>query len=75
LVMNVKMIDVNDGNFWAVFDAEFELTASDTVKKEASLINSRVFKWAYELPAHKYRYMSRKHSDVLKKPKIQKKNK
>ena len=75
LIMNVKMIDINDGNFWAVFDAEVELTASDSVKKEASLINSRVSNWAYKLPAHKYRYMSRKHSDVLKKPKKQKKNK
>ena len=73
MVIKVKMIDINDGNFWAAFDVEAELTASDLVKKEVFTINSRVSKWVYELPAHKYRYMSRKHSDVLKDPKSKKK--
>ena len=73
MVINVKMIDIDDGNFWAFFNAEAKPLASDAVKKEVSMINSRVSKWVYELPAHKYRYMSRKHSDVLKDPSVKKK--
>jgi len=73
LVVNVKMIDINDGHFWASFVASSMANAIDAVKKEVTVINSRVSKWVYELPAHKYRYMSRKHSDVLKKPDNKKK--
>jgi hypothetical protein len=73
IVINVKMIDISDGNFWAKFDAVAGPMASDLVKKEVSAINLRVSKWVYELPAHKYRYLSRKHSDVLKDPKAIKK--
>ena len=36
------------------------------VSDEAKAINSRVAKWIYGLPAHKYRYMTRKIEDVLK---------
>jgi hypothetical protein len=67
------MIDINNGNFWAKFDAAADPMASDLVKKEVSVINLRVSKWVYELPAHKYRYLSRKHSDVLKDSKAKKK--
>jgi hypothetical protein len=75
LIMNVKMVDVNDGNFWAALSAKTSDTASNAVKKEAAAINARVSKWVYELPAHKYRYMSRKFSDVLKDPSKDKKKK
>ena len=73
MVINVKMVDINNGNFWAVFEAVAGPTASALIKKEAASINSRVANWVYELPAHKYRYMSRRHSDVLKDPKSKKK--
>jgi hypothetical protein len=73
ILINVKMININDGNFWARFVAEAEPSASDVVKKEVTEINAKLAKWVYELPAHKYRYLSRKHSDVLKDPKADKK--
>lgn len=73
LIINVKMVDINNGSFWASFKAIAESTANDNVKKEVASINARVANWVYELPAHKYRYMSRKHSDVLKNPKSKKK--
>jgi hypothetical protein len=68
LIMNVNMVDVDDGNFWAELTARTSDTASEAIKKEAAAINAKVSKWVYQLPAHKYRYMSRKHSDVLKDP-------
>ena len=73
LIINVKMVDINNGSFWASFKAIAGSMANDSVKKEVDSINARVANWVYELPAHKYRYMSRKHSDVLKDPKIKKK--
>ena len=42
---------------------------TENIIKEASLINSTVSKWVYEIPAYKFRYMSRKIEDVLKQPK------
>ncbi len=76
LIVDVKMVERNDGNeFWAELVARTSDGASDAVKKEAAAINAVVSKWAYQLPAHKYRYMSRKHSDVLKDPKKDKKKK
>jgi hypothetical protein len=73
MVVSVKMIDVDDGHFWASFKAKHTSKASEVVMKEVSRINNTVTKWVYELPAHKYRYMSRKFSDVLKDPKVKKK--
>ena len=73
MVVNVKMINLNDGHFWASISANVTDAASDSVKKEVGAINTKLSKWAYELPAHKYRYMSRKFSDVLKDPKAKKK--
>ena len=67
------MIDIDDGHFWAALSARTAETASDAIKKEAAAINATVSKWVYELPAHKYRFMSRKHSDVLKDPNAKKK--
>ena len=75
LIVNVKMVDVNDGNFWAAISAKTTDAASDAIKKEAAAMNAKVSKWVYELPAHKYRYMSRKHKDVLKDPSKDKKKK
>ncbi|MFP6761828.1 MAG: hypothetical protein VB856_09015, partial [Rhodospirillales bacterium] len=54
--------------FWGRFKATADLGASKEIRKETSLINSTVSKWVYELPAHKFRYMSRKLEDVLKQP-------
>jgi hypothetical protein len=73
MIVSVKMIDIDDGHFWASLLASHTNVASDAVKKEVVAINSKVSKWVYELPAHKYRYMSRKFSDVLKDPKAKKK--
>tara|TARA_B100000315_G_scaffold260888_1_gene326879 strand:- start:7744 stop:8799 length:1056 start_codon:yes stop_codon:yes gene_type:complete len=76
LIVDVKMIELNNGEeFWAELAARTSDGASDKVKKEAAAINAVVSKWVYQLPAHKYRYMSRKHSDVLKDPKKDKKKK
>tara|TARA_B100000959_G_scaffold167514_1_gene175434 strand:- start:415 stop:1467 length:1053 start_codon:yes stop_codon:yes gene_type:complete len=76
LIMDVKMIELNNGEeFWAELSARTPEDASDKIKKEAAAINKVVSKWVYQLPAHKYRYMSRKHSDVLKDPKEDNKKK
>ncbi|MBT4590327.1 MAG: DUF4340 domain-containing protein [Rhodospirillaceae bacterium] len=75
LIVDVKMVDVDDGHFWAALSAKTADTASAAVKKEAAALNAKLSKWVYELPAHKYRYMSRKFSDVLKDPSKDKKKK
>lgn len=68
LVMDVQMLEKGE-NFWAVFKASTGDGANDDVKKEAENINAEVSKWVYQLPAFKFRYMSRKVEDVLEKPK------
>jgi len=73
LIVNVKMVDIDNGNFWAALVAKTNDAASVAVKKEAAALNAKVSKWVYKLPAHKYRYMSRKHKDVLKDPNAKKK--
>ena len=74
--MDVKLVELNDGNeFWAELSARTSAEASEAVKQEAAAINAKLGQWTYQLPAHKYRYMSRKHSDVLKDPKKDKKKK
>ena len=72
LIMNVRLIDINDGNFWSAISAFSNKSASELVKKEVNKINNKVSNWVYQLPSHKYRYMSRKFSDVLKGPKSEK---
>ena len=72
LIMSVRLIDVNDGNFWSAISAVAASSASEIVKKEVDKINKKVSNWVYQLPAHKYRYMSRQFSDVLKGPKSEK---
>ena len=72
LIMNVRLIDINDGNFWSAISAFATSSASELVRKEVDKINKKVSSWVYQLPAHKYRYMSRQFSDVLKSPKLKK---
>ena len=69
LVMNVEMFEDSSNKFWGRLEASTEDAAKDEIKNEARQINVNVSKWVYELPAHKFRYMSRKLEDVLKQPK------
>lgn len=75
LFVDAELAEMKDGNFWARFKARTSDDAKDEVKREASAINAKTKKWVYQIPAHKYRYMSRKLSDVLKAPKDEKKDK
>ena len=71
LVVNVELAELADNDFWARFRASLgegaDGPASDKVKKEVAKINQRLSKWAYKVPAYKYRYMTRKLEEVLKK--------
>ena len=69
LIVNVEMFEDKSNKFWGTFRADTNTGANENIIKEASLINSNVSKWVYELPAYKFRYMSRKIEDVLKQPK------
>ena len=69
LIVNVDMVEDKSNKFWGTFKADTNPTANEEIIKEASLINSTVTKWVYQLPAYKFRYMSRKIEDVLKQPK------
>ena len=75
LFVDAEMAEKSDGNFWARFKARTSEDAKDEVKREASAINAKTSKWVYQIPAHKYRYMSRKLSDVLKSLEDEKKGK
>ena len=75
LIVDVELAELQDGNFWARFKARTADDASDDIKREAGAINAQTSKWIYQVPAHKYRYMSRKLSDVLKAFKDKKKGK
>ena len=67
LVINVTAFEDKDGEFWGHFSAGAkDNDVAKSVLDEAEAINSRVRKWVYSLPAHKYRYMTRKVEDVLK---------
>ncbi len=71
LVVNVELAEVKDNEFWARFVASVGEAengpAGDKIKKEAAKLNERLGKWVYKIPAYKYRYMSRKLDEVLKK--------
>jgi len=69
LVVNVEAFEDDKTKFWGRFNATTAPDASDEVKKEAARINETTKKWVYELPAHKFRYMSRKLDDVLEEVK------
>lgn len=76
LIVNVEMFEDEKAEvFWGKFKASVadDAAKKDEVTKEAAKINAVVANWAYQLPAYKYRYMSRKFSDVLKKPEDKKK--
>tara|TARA_Y100000815_G_scaffold115823_1_gene104564 strand:- start:212 stop:1270 length:1059 start_codon:yes stop_codon:yes gene_type:complete len=68
LILGAEIFEDEANKFWGRFKATADLGASKEIRKETSLINSTVSKWVYELPAHKFRYMSRKLEDVLKQP-------
>jgi hypothetical protein len=68
LMIDVKLLEKGD-DFWATFVASAGDGAEDKVKKEAEDINATVSRWVYAIPAHKYRYMTRKVEDVLEQPK------
>ena len=53
------------GEFWGHFRVKAKDNVAKSVVDEAKSINSRVENWVYSLPAHKYRYMTRKVEDVL----------
>lgn len=61
----------NDEEFWARFKARAADDAKDKTKieAEAAKINKTATQWDYRIPAFKYRYMTRKMSDVLDQPK------
>ena len=66
LVISVTAFEDKDGEFWGHFSARAKDNVAKSILDEAEGINSRVRKWGYSLPAHKYRYMTRKVEDVLK---------
>ena len=68
LILDAEIFEDEESKFWGRFKATADSAASKEIRKESSLINSTVSKWIYELPAHKFRYMSRKLEDVLKQP-------
>ncbi len=69
LVVNVESFEEKGSKFWGRFSATTAPDASDNVKKEAARINETTKKWVYELPAHKFRYISRRPDDVLEEVK------
>ena len=69
LIVNIETFEDSSGKFWGRLTSVSDGTAKSEVKNEVREINSSVSKWVYELPAHKFRYMSRKLEDVLKQPK------
>jgi len=61
--------DESKSEFWARFKASVSDKAEkkDEIQKEADKINAEVTNWVYRIPAFKYRYMSRRLDEVLKK--------
>ena len=61
--------DESKSEFWGRFKASVSDKAEnkDEVQKEAEKINAEVSNWVYRIPAFKYRYMSRRLDEVLKK--------
>ena len=64
LLVTVESFE-DKNKFWGRFNAAAALGAAASVKKEAARINEITKKWVYELPAHKFRYLSRRQDDVL----------
>jgi hypothetical protein len=61
--------DESKSEFWGRFKASVSDKAEnkDDIQKEADKINAEVTNWVYRIPAFKYRYMSRRLDEVLKK--------
>jgi len=61
--------DESKSDFWARFKASVADDAAnkEEVQKEAEKINAEVTNWIYKVPAFKYRYMTRRLDEVLKK--------
>lgn len=72
LIVNVELFDGGGDKFWARFTAssapDAKATAEMDPAKEAEKINAAVKDWVYQVPAFKYRYMTRKLDDVIEKP-------
>ena len=71
LIVDVDLVarDESKSDFWARFKASVADNAEkkDEVAKEAEKINAEVTQWVYKVPPFKYRYMTRKLEEVLKK--------
>ena len=71
LIIDVDLVarDESKSDFWARFKASVADNAEkkDEIAKEAEKINAEVTNWVYKVPAFKFRYMTRKLEEVLKK--------
>ena len=65
LLVTVESFEDKNAKFWGRFNAAAAPGAAATIKKEAARIKEITQKWVYELPAHKFRYLSRRQDDVL----------
>ncbi|MFP6735197.1 MAG: DUF4340 domain-containing protein [Rhodospirillales bacterium] len=72
LIVEVELFATEgDEEFWARFKARVAESAKDRqkIEAEAAKINATVTQWDYQIPAFKYRYLTRKMEDVLDQPK------
>lgn len=72
LIVDVELFSKdNDEEFWARFKASVSPDAKDKkkIEAEAAKINNTVTQWVYQIPAFKYRYMTRKMKEILDQPK------
>lgn len=71
LIVEAELVarDESKSDFWARFKASVadDAASKDEVAKEADKINAETANWVYKVPAFKYRYMTRKLEEVLKK--------
>ena len=69
VVADVYAKDESKSEFWARFKASVSDKAEnkEEIQKEADKINAEVTNWVYRIPAFKFRYMTRRLDEVLKK--------
>ncbi len=71
LIVDVDLVatDESKSEFWARMKASVSDKAEnkEEVTKEAEKINAEVTNWVYRVPAFKFRYMTRRLDEVLKK--------
>lgn len=69
LIVNAESFEDDKSKFWARYSARVADGLGDDVaakaKAEAAKINATVGPWVYQIPAFKYRYMTRRTGDVL----------